>query len=284
MGRAARLAALALTLAAPTGCARRKKATEHAAATSSLPLVDAGGADDAGDMLPPLAGHSWLEDVEAEAPSGSPGKLSVPLGATSKRPSMLGLHGAGDRAEWSCGEWRGVTDAFSFVFCPHGNASHIYWDSPQATRAQIAQAESYLERVFANYLCEGCATPELIAGFSAGTTMAIGLVRAGLVEPQALVLVEGSYPWVADEGFALTLRKHHVRRLLLVCTTRGLCPKTYTEALPRVARQGIDARVNLASDRGHGIYPEVVSALKRDWLWLVRDLHGWESYPGTWSP
>jgi hypothetical protein len=190
---------------------------------------------------------------------------------------MVGLHGAGDRAEWSCGEWRGVTDAFSFVFCPHGNASHLYWDTPQTARAQIAEGHAYVATAFAPYF-QASGPPAILAAFSAGTSMAVSLVRAGLLQPEALVLVEGAYDAVADDGFAEMLERRHVRRILLVCTTRGVCPRTYLGALPRVKKRNVEARVNLASEREHGMYPEVISSIKKDWPWLVRDLEGWQEY------
>jgi len=227
----------------------------------------------AGNALAPLGNHEWLEALSA--PREEVAKLSVPNNATNPRPIMLGLHGGGDRAEWSCGEWRGVTNAYPFIVCPHGSASRTYWDTPKNVMSQIDGARAEVQRNFAGYVADG---PMVVAGFSAGTTMALTLLMGGLVSPESLVLVEGSYDTVGDKSFPAILKAHHVKRLLLVCTTRGSCTTTYREALPRIARAGIDVRLNLASEQGHGFYEEVTFSIRRDWPWLVKDLPGWEGY------
>ncbi len=230
-------------------------------------------APDVAAALAPLANHEWLEAISA--PRDEVAKLSVPNNATNPRPIMLGLHGGGDRAEWSCGEWRGVTNAYPFIICPHGGPSRTYWDTPKNVMSQIDGARAEVNRTFAGYVADG---PMVVAGFSAGTMMALTLVQGGLVSPEALVLVEGSYDSVGDKGFPAMLKAHHVKRLLLVCTTRGSCTTTYREAVPRIARAGIDVRLNLASEQGHGFYEEVTFSLRRDWPWLVAGLAGWEGY------
>jgi poly(3-hydroxybutyrate) depolymerase len=229
--------------------------------------------------LAPLSNHEWLEAISA--PRDEVAKLSVPNGATNPRPIMVGLHGGGDRAEWSCGEWRGVTAAYPFIVCPHGGPTRTYWDTPKNVMSQIDGARAEVNRSFAGYVADG---PMVLAGFSAGTMMALTLLQGGLVAPEALVLVEGSYDSVGDKGFPAMLKAHHVKRLLLVCTTRGSCTSTYREALPRIARMGIDVRLNLASEQGHGFYEEVTFSLRRDWPWLVRGLQGWDGYVADGSP
>jgi hypothetical protein len=241
------------------------------------------GTDEAGtpavQPLAPLENHAWLEGIVP--PGDEVGKLSVPNGATTPRPIMVALHGGGDRAEWSCGEWRGVTNGFPFIVCPHGAASHMYWDTAKNANAQIESARAEVWRDFGKHVAEG---PLVLAGFSAGTWMAMTLVQGGLVEPEALVLVEGAYDVVEQEGFAPSLKARGVKRVLLVCTTRGTCPPTYRAALPKLKRVGIDARLNLASEQGHGFYPTVTFSIRRDWPWLVDGLGGWENFEPDTSP
>lgn len=67
--------------------------------------------------LPPLGGE-WLVRLPLEGFGDA--VVSVPLGATSPRAVVVGVHGRNDRPEWACGEWRGVTDARGFILCPHG--------------------------------------------------------------------------------------------------------------------------------------------------------------------
>jgi hypothetical protein len=231
--------------------------------------------------LPSLEGHAWLENVSGAR--GEIGKVSVPQGATSVRPWMLALHGANDRAEWACGEWRGVIDAYAFIACPHGAASHLYWDNAQATLAQVNESRDDIAKNFGAYV-RADQSPSVAAGFSMGTSMTIAMVEQGMIAPQALVLVEGGYDRVAAKSFPRMLREHHVKRVLFVCTTRGACDETYLAALPKLVSAGIDARVNLAATREHGMWAEVISSIKRDWPWLVRDLDGWQNYAPTLEP
>jgi hypothetical protein len=225
--------------------------------------------------LPPLgAGHTWLESIAHDGHDLA--KVSVPLGATTRRPMMLALHGGNDRADWACGEWRGVIDAYAFILCPRGNASGLYWDSPRVTAAQIETARADLDASFGAYV-EG-SRPSIVAGFSAGAIMAIALVQAGLVEPDALVLSEGGYGQVADPGFASSLAAHHVKRVLFSCTTQGACPAAFKDALPKLVRAGIDARLNVAPTNQHGMWTEVIASLRKEWPWLVRDIAGWEGF------
>jgi hypothetical protein len=204
------------------------------------------------------------------------GKVSVPLGATAPRPVMLALHGGNDRADWACGEWRGVADAYPFILCPRGNASGLYWDTSRATAAQIEAGRAETSSSFDGYVADGA--PAVVAGFSAGAIMAIALVQSGAVEPEALVLSEGGYGQVADPSFAASLRAHHVKRVLFSCTTQGTCPAAFKDALPKLARAGIDARLNVAPTNQHGMWTEVIASLRKDWPWLVRDVAGWEGF------
>jgi hypothetical protein len=205
--------------------------------------------------------------------------VSLPLGATSPRPLMLALHGGNDRAEWACGEWRGVAGPHPFVLCPRGNASGLYWDAPRATATQIELGRVEVASSYAPWSDGGA--PRVVAGFSAGAIMAITLVQSGLVEPDALVLSEGGYSQVADAAFASSLRAHHVKRVLFSCTTRGACGVAFKDALPKLAREGIDARLNLAPTNQHGMWTEVIESLQSDWPWLVNGIPGWETGEST---
>src|ERR1700722_2798504 len=81
-------------------------------APDPVPISDA-GAPPALAPLPrffealPVAGHpdAWI---------------SLPTGATGKRPVVVVIHGAGDRPDWQCGGWRRATGEFAFVVCPRG--------------------------------------------------------------------------------------------------------------------------------------------------------------------
>ncbi|HEY1532616.1 MAG TPA: hypothetical protein VGF76_01315, partial [Polyangiaceae bacterium] len=68
--------------------------------------------------LPPLANVSWLEELPLE--DGNLAYVMPPIGAREPRPLMVGVHGAGDRADWDCGGWRLGASEYPFVVCPQG--------------------------------------------------------------------------------------------------------------------------------------------------------------------
>lgn len=81
---------------------------------------------------PALVDASWMERLEL--PGGRAAFVSVPLGTTTLRPIMVAAHGAGDRPEWACGAWRGITESRPFVVCPQGaplGNGTFYWRSAE---------------------------------------------------------------------------------------------------------------------------------------------------------
>lgn len=92
-------------LATPAGSAGEAEEAEEGAAPADAPLE-------------PLSSPSAL--VELPVPRHGPAVLSIPLGATSRRPVLVAAHGAGDRPEWQCALWRGIVKDRAFVLCPRG--------------------------------------------------------------------------------------------------------------------------------------------------------------------
>src|SRR5512142_3288779 len=86
--------------------------------------------------LAPLRG-TWMETITLE--DGSQASVTLPLGATTPRPIVVGVHGSGDRPEWSCGEWRGVVDSYAFVVCPRGTPSGgaFVWSSTEQLERRV---------------------------------------------------------------------------------------------------------------------------------------------------
>jgi hypothetical protein len=93
----------------------------------------------------PLGGD-WLQPLADE--KGDLGYLSVPLGATEKRPIVVALHGALDQPGMSCAEWRGMFGPYPFIVCPAGtrlNKTQYVWGDPRVLRATIDRAVAAAE-------------------------------------------------------------------------------------------------------------------------------------------
>lgn len=224
--------------------------------------------------MAPLDGE-WLHPI---SPDGRlVARVSMPLGATEPRPWMIALHGAGDRAEWACAAWHEVTAAYPFIVCPHGDRSGYYYDAPNDTTAAITTSIGALREELPDRVVRGDAP--ILAGFSMGATEAVILVRTTtLPTPPVLVLIEGAYDLVVQEGMFPALKKKGVTKVLLACTTAGGCPKTYAEAQTRAEKAGLDAKFLQAGRKDHGMYPEVTEALAREWPWLTSGLEGFTAH------
>lgn len=220
----------------------------------------------------PLSGHDWLEPVGDDARELA--KVSVPQGATNHRPLMIALHGAGDRSEWSCGEWRGVTRGFPFIVCPRGDRSGFYYDAPKKTEADLQLAIGEVRGRFDGWVEPH--DPEVLAGFSMGATEAIALIVQTDLRVPSVALVEGGYDSLALAGLPRLLAARGVERVLLACTTLGYCPTHYADAKRDLARAGIEVHFVQAGKRDHGMYADVIEALALEMPWLEAGRAGFE--------
>jgi predicted esterase len=235
--------------------------------------------DDDGPPLAPLTDSRWLERVDL--PGGEVGFVSVPLGATKPRPVVVAVHGAGDRPEWACGGWRGVTEAFPFIVCPQGKPTgdgRFYWASSAQLDRVIQAAVSAVHERFGGYVAD---TPMVYAGFSSGAIYGASVVTRRAEEFPAIMMAEGGYEALTDLSFAARFFENGGRRALLGCSTGGGCLAKMSEARRLLSGAGVEARVNDAGTVGHNLNAEAVRSLRRDWPWLVEGRKGWENYRAT---
>ena len=235
---------------------------------------------DASAKRAPLSGYAWQIEL-TDAPDGGAsrklGFVSVPLGAREPRPLMIALHGGGDRPDWACGEWRGMTNAYAFLVCPRGpgeSESGLGWSSPEDTKARIARAVAATKAMFGSWIDDA---PAILAGFSMGATQAALLARSDPKTYPRVALSESAYAPGPVIGFALSWSKGGGERALFSCTTLG-CVATYRRAARLLAAQGGASRLNIAGTNQHGIWDVVVRSVRRDWPWLVEGAAGWEAY------
>src|SRR5437868_13039508 len=106
---------------APNGGSAIGASSMPANEAPSVELTDPDAARPAGVSavgLPPLAASSEL--VQLIVPDHRDAMVSVPVGATERRPLVLALHGNYDRPEWQCSVWRETMKGYPFVLCPRG--------------------------------------------------------------------------------------------------------------------------------------------------------------------
>jgi predicted esterase len=240
-------------------------------ASATAPVVSASAAA----KLPPLSGVAWIERLELEG--GHEAFVCPPIGAREPRPVIVAVHGAGDRAEWSCGGWRMVAGQYAFVVCPQGmkvDSMRFAWDSAETIRRRVESALSAARARFGQYFAEG---PTLYAGFSQGATLA----GATLLDPAQsfpfVVLAEGGYGLVQNRAFLGKLKAHGVESVLLACGTPG-CFTTMRAAEPSLRAAGIQALIGGDPKSGHNLNGEMQAGLQKVWPELVAGLPNWRGF------
>src|SRR5262249_43822053 len=117
--------------------------------------------------------------LEMEVDGHGTAIVSVPRGATSRRPVLVATHGNYDRPEWQCEVWRGIVGDRGFVLCPRGLARP---DSPAAddirftypdNRALEKEIDDDLVELHARFPHHVDPGPMLYAGFSLGAIMGV---------------------------------------------------------------------------------------------------------------
>ena len=242
-------------------------------APDPVPISDA-GAPPALAPLPrffealPVAGHpdAWI---------------SLPTGATGKRPVVVVIHGAGDRPDWQCGGWRRATDAFPFIVCPRGKEAPGQGVTPSDIRythiggpALLDYIDRALAALAARYPDYADTTAPVLAGFSLGSYAILTLATQDPARFSRIALVEG-----VTDGFDDARARKFVAgggaRVLFGCGQRG-CKVAATTAAQRLsARDHLDARVVFALVN-HTFDPPLEDAVRAEMPWLVEGDGRWQ--------
>jgi hypothetical protein len=256
---------------------RAQRRTHDARAATDAPAQEAeppAASAPARGPLPPLGDAAWLEELELDG--FGPASVSVPLGATEPRPVVVGVHGRGDRPEWACGEWRGVTRGYPFIVCPHGvpksapATAGLRFAGAEETEDEIRAGLAALHRRFGPYVASG---PLVYAGFSLGAILAPTILTAEKhAYPYAVLAEGGQENWTRQAIRAW--RSAGGRRALLVCSTRS-CNSASRALVPRFEEGGIEARLVFAGDIGHLVDQRVIDAIAPAFPWLVAGEPRW---------
>jgi pimeloyl-ACP methyl ester carboxylesterase len=223
-----------------------------------------------GPALAPLAAESWLITLPIEGFGDT--LAAVPLGATEPRPVVVALHGIQDRAEWACGEWRGVAGPDPFVLCPRGVPSpgvprsagvFAHASAPQTLR-EIDAGLRALRARFGAHVAEG---PSTLVGFSLGANVGS---RIAIEHPAAfprLVLAEGGHgAWTRPA--ALAFAKGGGRRVLFACS-QAACREAVKAPSAALRAAGAEADLAYAGNIGHLVDERVVRSIRARWPFVI---------------
>lgn len=260
-----------------TACARADApARAHDAAPERGAPGSTVGRAAASTAPPEPAALSGASLARLELGGGEIAWLALPVGARDKRAIVVGVHGAGDRADWSCSAWREVTAAWAFVVCPEAKRAHpdstersrtYVWGSSAAVASQADRAVAALRARYGAWIADG---PLLYGGWSQGATLASEVVasRPGLYDRVALVEI-GHTP-LDPAVVAASLAGAGVRRAVVSCSSYAC--RSFAQGFERAARRrGLPTQTNDVGIRRHWFDEPVFRTLGPKLVWMVEE-------------
>jgi predicted esterase len=223
---------------------------------------------------PPLPGF-----FEALPVTGYPDAwMSLPTGATGKRPVVVVVHGAGDRPDWQCGGWRRATREIAFVVCPRGayaprDSTKDDWRyTHRGGAALLGYIDAALAAVAAKYPDYADTSTPVLAGFSLGASEILALALASPARFPRIALVEGATGGWTDAKIEQFLAGGG-RRVLYGAGQRG--NETAARAAAKhLSTKGLEARVVYAPV-GHTFDPPLEDAVRGELEWFVDGDERW---------
>jgi hypothetical protein len=220
-------------------------------------------------LLPPLEGAP-LERIELEG--GGHAFVALPIGARDKRAVVVGVHGAGDRPDWSCTEWAAVTAGWAIVVCPVGvkhpaDPAAYVWGSAESLAAGADRAVRAARARYGAWMMEG---PITYGGWSQGASLASQVIasRPGVYDRAVLVEV-GHTPLDAGQ-VAAGLVAGGVQRVVVSCSS--LKCRAFAHDLEGAARRRkLPSRLVDVGLRGHWFDEPVFRALGPTFVWMFED-------------
>jgi predicted esterase len=200
--------------------------------------------------------------------------MSLPTGATSRRPVVIVVHGAGDRPERQCRGWRHATGEYPFIICPEGRASPRYTHIGGAPLLEYI--DEALDAVLARYPQYVDTNNPLLAGFSLGAAQVTELAVLFPARFPRIALVEGATTVWSGARVSAFLDGGG-QRVLFGCGQDGVRDRAERTA-KRLASLGLDAHVAFANV-GHRFAPSLQDAVRSELGWLMDGDDRWSRTP-----
>ncbi len=204
--------------------------------------------------------------------------ISLPTGATGKRPVVLVIHGAGDRPDWQCGGWRRATGEFPFVVCPRGAVApdESTRDDVRYTHrggaALLAYIDASLAALEARYPDYADTRTPILAGFSLGASEVLALAVQDPARFPRVALVEGAtHGWTPPRIDAFIAGGG--QRVLYGAGQRAN-ENAAKVTVKQLGAKGLDARVVYAPVN-HTFDPPLEDALHGELAWFVEGDARW---------
>jgi predicted esterase len=247
--------------------------------TTDGPASSPADASDSAAALAPIPADPLFTDLTI---AGFPeAVVSVPNGATSRRPVIVVLHGSGDRPDWNCDAWRHITGARGFVLSLRG--MYVPAESTKDDRRYTHRGGAYL-RAHVDAALEALAARfggyvdierPIVAGFSLGATEVAEIAAGAPARFPRVALLEGGHGFWND----VTIRRFAAddRRVLFGCGSSGCVPLAKAAAR-RLERGGVQARTVYANV-GHTIDRQLQEAIMSELSWFLEGDPRWPTTP-----
>jgi pimeloyl-ACP methyl ester carboxylesterase len=194
--------------------------------------------------------------VDLPVPGHRPAVLVAPRGAGPPPwPVVLILHGNFDRPEWECTWWQKSARPHGWLLCPRGvprpGASRRLdrWTYPgsAALVREVHAALDHLAQRFPGRIREDRA---LLIGFSLGAILSGRVLQRCRLRVRGAVLVEGGAG--IDIARMRIAEKRGLQRVAYLCGERSGCRHRVPRARRRWRRAGVQTRLWIMPDVGHG--------------------------------
>ncbi len=267
--------ALLVTLGA-TACKQRSPGPTSGAptASSSAPVpatLPEPHASARAEPPRPLTAASGI--VNLAVPGFPTAVVSLPLGATSRRPVVIAAHGNYDRPEWQCNVFRELFANRAFVLCPRGVARpdspgpddvRFTYESNATLEREIDAGLTALAAEYPDHVDPG---PVVHAGFSLGAIQGVAIAGRRPARSPRLVLIEGGHASWKPEVVNVFAAGGGAR-VLFVCSQVG-CEKDARWAAARLGKAGVPTRIVKSADVGHRYDGPVAEALRKALDWVL---------------
>lgn len=199
--------------------------------------------------------------------------VSLPLGATSKRPIVVATHGNYDRPEWQCEVWREIIGNRAFILCPRGvqrpdspspSDIRFTYESNDSLEKEIDAGLYALRKQYGDYIDDG---PIVYTGFSLGAIQGVTIAGRNPKQARRLVLVEGGHSaWKPEVVKAFAAEGN--ARILFVCSQPD-CEKDANWAISRLSKAGVETRLVKIKNVGHRYDGPVAEATQKALPWVL---------------
>ena len=277
---------LTMVLAAAGCCDHREPAAPvpgESPASVAKPVSATGSSGSGWGAVPaprPLVAAAGYADLPIDG--HRPAVVSLPLGATSRRPVIVVAHGAVDRPEWHCELWREIVGNRAFVLCLRGVRTIVYeptrgvryfFPDHQALGREMSAA---LEALAARYAEHVDLRAPLFAGYSQGAIMGALLLPQHPARFARAALIEGGYGRFQEWNVALAerFRQRGGRRVALACG-RQACVEQARVTAHWLVLGGLAARVLHARGAGHTYRGAMEREVDAAFHWLIEGDPRW---------